>query len=330
MTKFEGKDATKNEVINILENSSNVAIYSHINTDCDAMGSVLALRAVLLGLGKSVSVFIDSNFPNNFTFYGDLSFINKKMSDSFDLAVCLDCANESRLGKFKFTYRKGGIKTLNIDHHHVSSEKFCKFNYVLNASSTAEILCDLFDCMKVKLDTNTCKNLFSGILTDTGKFAHGATGETFKICSKLIEIGKFSMEDVYVPLFNSMTMGVYQMMKKAYKNTELFDDNKLAILMFRVSDFIETGTTMDDLDAFADLPLQIESVKLAILASESDKGFFRVSFRSKGKMVSTKAVAEIFGGGGHFNASGCKIFGSFDEVRQRLIDAAMLVLGESK
>ena len=116
------------------------------------------------------------------------------------------------------------------------------------------------------------------------------------------------------------------MLKKAYQNTELYFNNQFALLMFKVSDFKETGTSMDDLDAFADLALVLGSVKLAVLASESEKGFFRVSVRSKGDS-SARAVAEVFGGSGHFNASGCKIFGNFEEVKQRLLDAAQLVLG---
>ena len=66
-----------------------------------------------------------------------------------------------------------------------------------------------------------------------------------------------------------------------------------------------------------------------ILASQDDKGYFRVSFRSKGD-VSARAVAETFGGGGHKNASGCKLYGTFDEVKQRLIDSVLQTLGWEK
>lgn len=318
--------ATVSEVAKVLRESNCVAIYTHINTDCDAMGSSLALREILQSQNKNISVFIDSNFPNNFKFYGDLSFINRKNCEKFDLAVCLDSVNESRLGKFKYTFKKGGVKTLCIDHHHLANEGFCDINYVKQSSSTAEILFEIFEYMNVKMSPSICKNLLSGILTDTGKFAHSTSCRTFEVCSKLLKIGGFKVEDVYYPLFNSMTFGVYQMMKKAYQKTEFFYDKKLALLIFRVEDFKETQTTMDELDAFADLPLQLECVKLAILASEDDRGFFRVSIRTKGNL-SAKSVAEVFGGSGHLNASGCKIFGEYDETKQKLIDSASATFG---
>ena len=48
------------------------------------------------------------------------------------------------------------------------------------------------------------------------------------------------------------------------------------------------------------------------------------------KLGNAKNVAESFGGGGHPNASGCKIFGSYDEIKQRLIDSTLEVLGWKK
>jgi len=96
--------------------------------------------------------------------------------------------------------------------------------------------------------------------------------------------------------------------------------------MFNRNDFFETNTTLDDPDALPDIPMQIKNVEFAILASEDDKGYFRVSFRSKGD-ISARAVAESFGGGGHLNASGCKIFGELKEVKQKLLDAALSILG---
>ena len=136
----------KSKVIELLLASRNVAIYTHINVDCDAVGSSLALRDVLMSLGKNVDVFVHSTFPSNFKVFGDLSFYNKKtVEDSYDLAVCLDCATESRLGKYQYTYKKGLKNSLQIDHHDMANEMYCRDNYVIHASSTAEIMADLHE-----------------------------------------------------------------------------------------------------------------------------------------------------------------------------------------
>jgi len=319
----------KTKVLELLKSARNVAIYSHINSDCDAMGSSLALKEALELLGKNVDVFSNSSFPTSFEFYGDLSFVNKKTLDGYDLAVCLDTANEARLGKFKYTYRKGVKNVLVIDHHHAANELYGKLNYVLNASATAEILYDIIVSLGVKINTRIAKFLLSGILTDTGRFTHSVTENTFVVVSKLLAVGGFVIEDVVNPIFNSMTDNTFKMLKKVYNYMEFFCEGRFALVVLKRSDFVETGTTLDDTDAFPDLALQLASVKFCILASEDDKGYFRVSFRSKGD-ISARAVAESFGGGGHLNASGCKIFGEYEDVKQKLIDSTLSVLGWKK
>ena len=315
-----------NKVISLLESASSVAIYTHINTDCDAMGSSLALKEVLEQKGKEVDVFANSAFPNNFSFFGDLSFVNQKNNKSkYDLVVCLDAAGEGRLGKYKYTYRKNIKNTLNIDHH-ITNERFCKTNFVKSASSTCEILFDILCAMKITFTKTICKYLISGIATDTGKFSHSATQKTFTIVSKLLRFGGLKMEEITGPLFNSMTTQVFELLQRAYSQIEFFADKKLALIMFSRKDFEETKTTLDDVDVFPDIPLQLEKVEFAILASEDDKGYFRVSLRSKGE-ISAREVAESFGGGGHLNASGCKIFGEFNEVKEKLISNTLEIMG---
>lgn len=315
------------KIIKLLNDADSVSIYSHINTDCDAMGSSLALKLALEQLGKKVDVYSNSDFPSNFKFYGEyIDGVNKKTCEKYDLAVCLDTPNENRLGKYKFSYRKGLKNVIVIDHHTLSNEKFSKFSYVLEASSTCEILYGILKKLGIKFTSEISKFLLSGIMTDTGKFSHSVSPKTIRIVSKLLSYGKFEMESLTTPLFNSMTFNSFGMLKKLYNNIEFFCDNKFALVMFKREDFVESGTTLDDTNAFPDLPLQLESVQFCILASEDDKGYFRVSLRSKGD-VSARDVAESFGGGGHPNASGCKIFGSYDEVRQRLIDNTLSVLG---
>lgn len=324
------KMITLNDISNILKEANNISIYTHINTDCDAMGSSLALRAALIQMGKNADVYVNSNFPNNFKFYGDLSFVNHKTCEGkYDLAICLDCATEGRLGKYKFTYRKGVNNSLAIDHHQLSNENFCKVNYVKESSSTAEILFELLIYMKVKLSAYMCKCLISGILTDTGRFTHSIKPKTLMVVSKLLKYGGIKMEDVTTPLFNSLTFEVFNLMQLAYQKIEFYSEQKLAVIMFSKEDFKKTSTTLDDVDIFPDIPLQLECVKFAILASEDDKGYFRVSFRSKGEL-SAKDVAESFGGGGHLNASGCKIFGTFGEVKEKLLGNTLELLGWKK
>lgn len=317
----------KNKVIEALKGAKKVAIYIHINVDCDAMGSALALREALMQLGSIADIYVNSAFPNSFKVFGDLDFINQKScSGKYDLVCCLDSANEGRLGKYKYTYKSQAKNTLLIDHHDIVSTRFCKINYVLHSSSTCEILYDILKSLNITFTKSICKNLMTGIITDTGKFMYSLSAETFNVAGSLMKKGGFNIEEIANPLMNSMRMEVFNQMKLAYSKIEFYADGKLAIIMFSKSDFEETGANMEELDVFPDIPLQLECVQFAILASEDDKGYFRVSLRSKGD-ISAKDVAALFGGGGHLNASGCKIFGEYDDVKSQLIDGTLQTLG---
>jgi bifunctional oligoribonuclease and PAP phosphatase NrnA len=61
-----------------------------------------------------------------------------------------------------------------------------------------------------------------------------------------------------------------------------------------------------------------------VFFKENGPGDWRVSMRSKGD-IDVNAVATVFGGGGHKNASGCSAQGTLPELtevfRQRLSDA---------
>ena len=46
------------EIYEKIVNSNSVAIFSHMNSDADAIGSSIALKLMLEKLGKTVSIFI--------------------------------------------------------------------------------------------------------------------------------------------------------------------------------------------------------------------------------------------------------------------------------
>ena len=63
-------------------------------------------------------------------------------------------------------------------------------------------------------------------------------------------------------------------------------------------------------------------VEIAILFRETGTDErVKVSFRSKGEADVNK-LAGVFNGGGHPTASGCSVFGKFEDVEKKVLDAA--------
>ena len=75
---------------------------------------------------------------------------------------------------------------------------------------------------------------------------------------------------------------------------------------------------------------EIQGVKAAVLVRESDEpGVFRCSLRSKGS-VDVRSVAVARSGGGHRNAAGCRISGTWESAKADIVRAlAAAVQGEA-
>ena len=82
----------------------------------------------------------------------------------------------------------------------------------------------------------------------------------------------------------------------------------------------ENGITEEECDGIASLPIKIEGVGIGLTMREKAPGNYKVSIRTTGDNNATK-LASVFGGGGHFKASGFSIEGSLEEIKSRISNA---------
>ena len=74
----------------------------------------------------------------------------------------------------------------------------------------------------------------------------------------------------------------------------------------------------EDADGFVNYPLTVGEVEAVALLKECEPGMYRTSLRSKGD-VNVAKVAEKFGGGGHRNAAGCTLKGSWEDAEGTIV-----------
>ena len=128
-------------------------VTSHENPDGDALGSLLAMHLALVELGKdSVMVLAGAApLPAEYAFL-DLAahgLLREAPADAAErVLVAVDCAQETRLTDDRLL---DATTVVNIDHHH-DNTRFGTANLVVGeASSTAEVLADVFDDLGVVL-----------------------------------------------------------------------------------------------------------------------------------------------------------------------------------
>lgn len=307
-----------NKIIELLNKSDNIALFTHTKPDPDAIGSVGAMNFALKQLNKNVTVFVEENLPSNLNFiqFDNMSFELPDVQ-KFDLAIALDIANLSLLTKFEkqFVNFKNSVC---IDHHPMR-QQIAKYDFVqTSACATAEILFDLFIKMSVKITPEIADCLYAGIAGDTGRFLHSNTNaRTFEISKTLIESGA-KIFDINNILFAKITKELVLASKILYNNLD-FKGNILFSYL-SLNDFKKEKIKPASSADLIGLLNGIEDIDIIVVLNEKNKNEINVSLRSTAN-YNVSIVAKHFGGGGHKQASGFqKLEGDIFKLKETVYD----------
>lgn len=308
---------TEKEIIEKLNSSKIVAVFCHVRPDGDALGSGLAICRLLSNYGKTVCMFCEDNPPEKFFFLPAVKEVKTQFEGyQFDTFISVDCADITRLGAFASAYKRFKGVTINIDHH-ISNDHYAKFNYVEECTATCEIITRLFRTAGYKITEEIANLLMLGLITDSGNFVHNdVTEKTFEVAAYLRSFGA-DVNLINYQMYLRQPKERAILYGKVMSNIRFALDDKLAVIVVSSDDLQSTGADKSLTEGFVDFPLTIDGVEVSVSLMEFKKNQYKASLRSKGK-VNVNAVADTFGGGGHILASGCMIFGSLEEVIEKL------------
>lgn len=312
-------NASVAEVAAILKNANTVAIACHVRPDGDALGSGLALCLALKNAGKSAYMLCEDEPAERLKIVPAMDGTYRQLPEEAgtpDLFVAVDSAELGRIGIFASQFQSFKGVTLNIDHH-ISNPRFAKYNYVLHDSTaTCEIMPEIFAAAGFEITKEIADLLALGLLTDSGNFTHNdVSAKTFSVAAKLKECGA-DVSGIGYLMFTHQLKGRALLYGRVINRMRFELGDKLVFLTVTQKDFAETGTDKSQTEGFVDYPLSIEGVEVSISLMEVKKNQYKASLRSK--KTDVNAVAGQFGGGGHVLASGCMLFGEYEEVVERL------------
>ncbi len=298
--KVDMSEYTK--ALELIEKSRYILIITHVNPDPDSIGSALALSNLFHENKIKHKVFnISSDLPQNLDFIPRFEKISDQLPAFFDLAISVDCGTYKRLG-FELD---PSIPLINFDHHK-SNNSFGAVNIVdPMKSSTAELVFEFFKHNGLYITKNSATALYVGIYDDTLAFSLGRCDElTFEKINFLVECGA-SPSEIANKLLRRDSLAKYRIIPKVLDSLELYKEGEIASIIAKEEWFKQTGAHNRDCEDALDMIMSIAVVRIAIFVRIVN-GVSRVSLRSKGQIDVSK-IAGKFGGGGHFNASGCTI-----------------------
>lgn len=309
-----------NSVIDVIRKNKKFLVTTHVNPDADAIGSALAMAVVLKSLGKTVEVFNEDAVPGWLKFLPRTAWV-KKPSDikvfDYDAAIALDCGDAARIGNVRGLLRDGKI-LVNIDHHK-TNDLFGDVNLVLpKASSTAEVLYEIFTKMKIAWTKELATLIYAGVMTDTGSFRYDCTSaRTHSIAGELIACG-IQPQEIYTNIYDVVSAGDLKTFMKIANEVEFVQAGKIACLELRKKDIAKFSEGFDVRDKIFGFLRSALGVEVIVIFNEVGKFRTRVNFRSKG-LVDVAQVAAQFQGGGHAKASGCTVELSIAETRKKIL-----------
>ncbi len=303
---------------------------THVNPDGDGLGSELALAEYLLSRGKTVSVINHSATPDFYLFLDPAGRILKfdEVRDSLaianaDVIVVMDTNHPDRLRTMERHVLDSRATKICIDHH-LEPADFAQ-HYIIDddATSTGEIVYKLLVGINgTSLSAGIASSLFCAIMTDTGSFRYPRVDpETFRICAHLIECGADPVE-IYHQVYEQWTPGRMELLGEALASLHTEHAGKLAHISITQEFLKKTGTTEVDTDNFTTYPMSVKGVVVGILFIGLANGV-KISFRSKGD-IPINELAKEFGGNGHKNAAGARLYDvTLENVREKVLNAAM-------
>jgi phosphoesterase RecJ-like protein len=297
-------------------------VVTHENPDGDALGSLLAATLALRQLGKDAVMYLagDLPLPHEYAFMPLEDLVRTAPADGAERVVlAVDCAKEDRVGDEAALSR--ALLVLNVDHHH-DNTRFGDVNLIVaDASSTAEVLRDVFGEVGVELAPELAEPLYIALVTDTGRFQYAnTTPKALRLAAELVEAGA-DIHAVFQEVYESVEFAKLKLLARALDRAEVLEGGRIVVSHLLRSDFLEVGAAEPYSEGIIDYLRAVEGAELAVLIREqlSEAAHaYKGSLRSSIDELDVSAIARRFGGGGHRQAAGFSADLPLREIVERI------------
>jgi bifunctional oligoribonuclease and PAP phosphatase NrnA len=313
-------------VVAALRENDRFVVTSHEAPDGDALGSLLGMGLALEQLGKDVVMFLGGEAP----LPGEYRFLEleqrglvRERPDDFRerVLVALDCASPARVGAEAGVVEAARF-TVNIDHHH-DNPRFGDVDLVVaDASSTGEVLADVFRELGVELTPDIAEALYIALVTDTGRFQYAnTTPKALRLAANLVEAGA-DVNRVFQGVYENVQFAKLKLLARALERARVLEGGEIIVSHLVRGDFEAVGATEPYSEGIIDVLRSVEGSAVSALIREPPRDGTparKVSLRSSVDEVDVSAIARKSGGGGHREAAGFSSDLSVEDITQFIV-----------
>jgi phosphoesterase RecJ-like protein len=308
-------------VVAALRGNERFLVVTHENPDGDALGSLLATTLALRGLGKDAEMLLmgEAPLPREYHFLRLDGLLREPPADTEDrILVAVDCAKAERIGQDLSPFERAPF-VVDIDHHH-DNTRFGDVNLIAaTASSTGEVLRDVFAELGVELTPELAEPLYVALVTDTGRFQYSnTTPKSLRLAAELVDAGA-DVHAVFQQVYESVEFAKLKLLARALDRARVLEGGRIIVSYLLRTDFGEVGAAEAYSEGIIDYLRAVEGAELAVLVREPPRDTgptHKGSLRASVDELDVSAIARRFGGGGHRQAAGFATDKSIDEITE--------------
>ena len=296
-------------------------VVTHENPDGDALGSLRAMTLALRQLGKDAEMLLCGSgaVPGEYAFMQLDGLLRELPADADQrVLVAVDCAKADRIGPDTALVDRAPL-VVDIDHHH-DNTRFGSVNLIVaDASSTGEVLRDVFAELGVEITPEIAESLYIALVTDTGRFQYSnTTAKSLRLAAELVEAGA-DVHAVFQQVYESVEFAKLKLLARALDRARVLEGGRIVVSHLLRTDFGEVGAVEPYSEGIIDYLRAVEGSELAVLIREpprDDGPVRRISLRASIDELDVSAIARLFDGGGHRQAAGFSSEKSIDEITE--------------
>lgn len=278
-----------------------IVIARHIGADPDALGSQFALKQLIKNKFPQKNVYAIGNPSNRFKFMGTLDNYEEKPNQN-TLLIVLDTPDIKRIDGVNLKEYPNIIK---MDHHPFV-DSFAKIELIdENSSSTSQLILEFIFKNRLPITKEIAKNLYIGVVSDTGRFMHNYTSErTFELVTKLLKKSKLEFTSLYESLY-LRPLSEIRFQGYIYENMEVTDKH---VAYIKITEDILKEYEVDSASSgniISELKFINEILVWIFLTEDKKSNLIRANIRSRGPEINE--IAASYGGGGHRFAAGARL-----------------------
>ncbi|MCQ2346834.1 MAG: DHH family phosphoesterase [Paludibacteraceae bacterium] len=337
----------------LVASAKRIVILTHMSPDGDAMGSSLGLKHYMASLhdisNREITVIVPNHFPSFLAWMPGTEEVliyetDKAKADQClaqaDIAICADFNEPKRigaLGEQLITEKQTRNLPIILIDHHLNPDPFVDvcISYPDSPSASELVYRLIYQIEKGenRLPLAAAQCLYTGMMTDTGNFSFNSNyPEMYEIVGQLVALG-VNKDAIYNSVFNQYSADRMQLMGYClYKKMRLFPEHHTALIYMSRKELYRFNFQSGDAEGIVNLPLQISNIYYSVFMREDkvnpsevclaggSKTKVKISLRSQGDRPVNIFAHDIFGGGGHKNASGGEHYGPVVEAVQKFLD----------